>query len=60
MIVQCLIKSMIHFSDSWAAPDYDLPSIAGHSSPPQFSNLNFKRSSSVDVGQAQFYSEVGK
>lgn len=47
-------------SDSWAAPDYDLPSIAGHSSPPQFSNLNFKRSSSVDVRQAQFYSEISK
>ncbi|GLJ15806.1 hypothetical protein SUGI_0260610 [Cryptomeria japonica] len=47
-------------SDSWAAPDFDLLSIAGHSSPPQFSNLNFKRSSSVDVRQGQFYSEISK
>jgi len=25
-------------ADSWAPPDLDLPSVAGHSSPPQFSN----------------------
>ncbi|KAH9329783.1 hypothetical protein KI387_001891, partial [Taxus chinensis] len=47
-------------SDSWAAPALDLPSIAGHSSPPQFSNLNFKRTSSVDARRSQFYSEISK
>eukprot|EP01018_Ginkgo_biloba_P014225 Gb_06911 [translate_table: standard] len=47
-------------ADSWTPSDLDLPSVAGHSSPPQFSNLQFKRSSSVDVRRGQFYTELSK
>lgn len=47
-------------ADSWAPPDLDLPSIPGHSSPPQFSNLKVNKSLSDDFRRAQFNTELSK
>lgn len=47
-------------ADSWAPPDLDLPSVAGHSSPPQFSNLKANKSLSDDIRRGQFNTELSK
>lgn len=45
-------------AESWAPSDLDLPSIAGHSSPPQFSNLKVNKSLLDDFRRAQFNTEL--